>query len=118
MKTTRAALAVTVLAVIVVPGAAAKVFKPGDLRVCAKSRCAPVKSQRVLNALGAFYYGSAKPTRAPAPKSQAPYTELRFKNGYVTGIAADSLFARFLSYGVNLDQFKARTCYAIPDHAA
>jgi hypothetical protein len=114
MNANRVALAAATIALAVVPAAAAKDFKPGDLRVCAAKRCAPIKSQRALDALSGFYYGSAKPTVAKAPAHRARYVELRFRNGYVTGIAAGARFDRFLSFGVNLDQFRARTWYAIP----
>jgi len=119
MKAAKVALPVVVVAVVVlVPAAAAKDFKPGDLRVCAASRCAPMKNQRALDAVSAFYYGRVKPTRARSPRPGAPYVELRFRNGYVTGVAAGPRFDRFLSFGVNLDQFAARTWYVIPVRAA
>jgi hypothetical protein len=114
MNVKRVALAAATITIAVVPAAAAKDFKPGDLRVCAANHCVPIKSQRALDALSAFYYGSATPNVARAPARRARYVELRFKNGYVTGIAAGGRFDRFLSFGVNLDQFRARTWYAIP----
>jgi hypothetical protein len=118
MKATKVALAALVLPVVLVPAAAAKDFKPGDLRVCAAIRCVPIKNQRVLNAVSAFYYGNAKPTRARSPRPRTPYVELRFRNGYITGVAAGRGFDRFLSFGVNLDQFAARTWYVTPARAA
>ena len=118
MKAAKLALAVVVAVVVLVPGAAAKDFRPGDLRVCAASRCLPIENQPALDAIGAFYYGSAPPTRARSPGPGAPCVELRFRNGYVTGVAAGLRFDRFLSFGVNLDQFAARTWYATPARAA
>jgi hypothetical protein len=119
MKAITVGLAAAVIGLgSLVPAAAAKDFKPGDLRVCAKDRCRAIKNQRVLDLLSAFYYGSVKPTHARWPRRRAPYLELRFRNGYVTGVAAGRRFDRFLSFGVNLDQFAARTWYAIPARAA
>jgi hypothetical protein len=118
MKAAKLALAVVVAVVVLVPGAAAKDFRPGDLRVCAASRCLPIENQRALDAIGAFYYGGAQAARTRSPRPRAPYVELRFRNGYVTGVAAGLRFDRFLSFGVNLDQFAARTWYATPARAA
>jgi hypothetical protein len=100
------------------PAAAAKDLRPGDLRACAGSRCLPIRSQPVLNEISRFYYGPRLPVRASAPGRRARYVELRFRDGYVTGIAAGPRFDRFLSFGVNLDQFSARVWYAIPARAA
>jgi hypothetical protein len=100
------------------PAAATKEFEPGDLRVCAGNRCVAVTARPVLTAMSAFYYGGRAAERAHAPAPRARYVELRFRNGYVTGIAAGVRFDRFLSFGVNLDRFKARTWYAVPAGAA
>jgi hypothetical protein len=72
----------------------------------------------VLDALAAFYYGSVEPTAGRAPAARAPYVELRFANGYVTGIAAGARFERFLGYGLDLDQFRGRTWYVVPANVA
>ena len=111
--------AVVVLALWLAPLAAGKDFKPGDIRVCAGAKCLPLDDRRALDALSAFYY-SAKlsPRSETAPAARAPYVELRFRNGYITGIAAGLRYDHFLSYGVNLDQFVARTWYAIPLRAS
>src|SRR5579864_2766247 len=118
MKAAGVVLAAAVLAMAFASAAAAKQFKPGDLRVCVAARCLPIMDQHVLNAVSAFYYGRARPARARSPRRRAPYVELRFRDGYVTGVAAGPRFDRFLSFGVNLDQFAARTWYAIPARAA
>jgi hypothetical protein len=117
MKAAASALA-AVLALVAVPGAAAKDFRPGDLRVCAAGRCVPITDQPVLDALSAFYYGSAAPVRVAAPTPRAPYVQLQFGNGYVTGVASGLHFDRFLSFGVNLGRFAPRTWYAIPARVA
>lgn len=110
-------MALTALLVFA-PGAAAKDLRPGDLRVCAGSRCLPVRSHLVLHEISRFYYGPRAAVRASAPSRRALYVELRFRDGYVTGIAAGPRFDHFLSFGVNLDQFSARVWYAIPARAA
>jgi len=44
--------------------------------------------------------------------------QLRFRNGYVTGIVAGAQLDRFLSYGVNLGQFAKGRWYRFPALAA
>jgi hypothetical protein len=111
--------AVAGLALWLAPVAQAKEFKPGDIRICAAKQCLPLNDRDALNALSAFYYSSKQiPRPKAAPASTARYVELRFPNGYVTGIAAGHRYDHFLSYGVNLGQFKARTWYAIPARAS
>jgi hypothetical protein len=106
------------IALLVAPTAGAKDFKPGDVRVCVAATCLPLKNVAALDALSAFYYSSARhPRVATAPRARAPFVELKYRNGYVTGIAAGTRFDHFLSYGVNLGQFRARTWYAIPERA-
>jgi hypothetical protein len=103
------------LAVVVVPGAAGKDFGPGDLRVCNVHRCAPILQRDILPTLGAFYYQSATaPTRVAAPPLGSPSYELRFRNGYATGIVAGKRLDRFLSYGVNLERFAQGRWYRVP----
>jgi hypothetical protein len=95
-----------------------KRFRPGDVRACGVHRCVAIRSQSVLDVLGRFYYGRPAPTRAAAPNKRAPYLRLLYRDGYVTGVAAGSRFTRFLSFGVNLGQFGARTWYAVPGAVA
>jgi hypothetical protein len=42
------------------------------------------------------------------------YYELRFRNGYVTGIVATRRLDRFLSYGVHLERFARAGWYGVP----
>jgi len=116
MKLTHIALVAICLAVTATTASAAttKQFKPGDVRACGVRRCVAIGSQRALDALGRFYYGRPMPTRAAAPAKRASYLRLVFRNGYVTGVAAGSRFGLFLSFGVNLGQFGARTWYTVP----
>jgi hypothetical protein len=44
--------------------------------------------------------------------------ELRFRNGYVTGIVAATRLDRFLSYGVYLGRFTPGRWYRFPDKVA
>jgi hypothetical protein len=106
-------------ALVVVPGATAKDFGPGDLRVCgAAGRCVPVVDAHVLPLLGSFYYSGPQPVRMSKPRLGVPYFELRFRNGYVTGIAATARVDRFLSYGVYLGRFARGTWYRLPSRLA
>jgi hypothetical protein len=101
-----------------VPVAAAKHFRPGDLRLCGLSRCLALKDQAGLDSLSAFYYGDGRPARIARPAMNVSYYELRFRNGYVTGIVATAGLNRFLSYGVNMGRFARGTWYRVPARAA
>jgi hypothetical protein len=94
--------------------AGAKDFGPGDLRVCGRDACVPVVDRAALPAVGAFYYSGGPLASRAVPALGAPYWELRFRNGYVTGIVATRSLDRFLSYGVNLGRFARDRWYAVP----
>lgn len=111
-----ALLAAAALAVI--PSATAKDFHPGDLRVCNAHRCVSITNRAVLPLIGSFYYGPHAPPVAPRARLGASEFELRFPNGYVTGIVATSRLDRFLSYGVNLEQFQRGRWYRVPTRLA
>jgi len=97
------------------PAAAAKAFRPGDVRLCSDQGCVSIKSQPVRNALAAFYYDSAqRPVSVGAPPASTRAFKLEFSNGYVSGIAAGSNLDRFRSDGVNLDQFRDGVRYRMP----
>ena len=101
------------------PAATAKDFRPGDLRVCNAHRCVPIVSRAVLPLLGRFYYYDRDVAHvADRPRLGSPAFELRFKNGYVTGIVASTKLDRFLSYGVNLGRFERGVWYRMPARAA
>lgn len=102
-----------VLVVLALPSAAAaKQFRPGDLKICGRSgRCVAIRSQSVLNAMGAFYYGNGALTEVRAPSNGAPEVQLVFSNGYVSGIAVDG---SFLSYGVKMGRFSTGVWYRLP----
>jgi hypothetical protein len=113
---TRALLASIVAgtALLAVPAAGAKDFHPGDLRVCNAKRCVAITSRAVLPQLGSFYYGSYGLTPMHRPALGVRYYQLRFRNGYVSGIVAGARLDRFLSYGVNLGRFVRGRWYALP----
>jgi hypothetical protein len=112
------ACAVAVTALLVLPSASAKDFGPGDLRVCNHTRCVGIVKRDVLPLLGAFYYHRPVAARVARPRLGAPYFELRFDNGYVTGIVASRWLGRFLSYGVNIGHFERGRWYAVPRQVA
>src|SRR5262245_21963895 len=99
-------------ALLVLPSASAKDFRPGDLRVCNGSRCVAIVNRDVLPKIGSFYYTGPCPPRAQKPALGVPYYELRFRNGYATGIVATGRLDRFLSYGVILERFARDQWYA------
>jgi hypothetical protein len=99
---------------LVVPSASAKDFGPGDLRVCNAMRCVPIVNRDVLPQLGRFYYSGGPLAHVARPPLGTPYFQLRFDNGYVTGIVAARALDRFLSYGVHLERFTRDTWYAVP----
>jgi hypothetical protein len=101
-------------ALLALPSASAKDFRPGDLRVCNAKRCVAIVRRSVLPQLSSFYYSGRPLARVRRPALGTPYYELRFGNGYVTGIAATRRLERFLSYGVNLRRFHRNTWYAVP----
>ena len=117
MKTSLVA-ALAFLALAVVPSAATKEFGPGDVRVCDARRCVPVVRPEVLPRLGSFYYSGRPLARVPRPALGTSHFELRYPNGYVTGIVAGARLDRFLSYGVHLERFARGTWYAVPSRLA
>jgi hypothetical protein len=99
--------------------ATAKNFDPGDLLICNGKRCLPITKRPVLKELSVFYYTGRKPPPIASPaRLRTPGFELRFTNGYVTGIVATAKLDRFLSYGVNLGWFERGRWYRVPDTAA
>lgn len=66
----------------------------GVVAVLVAASTAPAKR------LGAFYYtGSSWPPETGTPRLGARAFELRFDNGYVTGVVAAAKLDRFLSFG-------------------
>jgi hypothetical protein len=115
-KLVRGALAalVALTALVVLPAAGAKDFQPGDVRICNSRHCLAVVNREALGLLASLYYGDRTPARVRRPKLGAPYYELRYRNGYVTGIIATRRLDRFLSYGVVLGRFTRHQWYGVP----
>jgi hypothetical protein len=114
----RAVALALLLGLAAVPSAAAKDFDPGDLRLCNATRCVQVMDRAAAKGIGDFYYADGHPPRARAVPLGAPALELRFRNGYVTGIFATAKLDRFLSYGVHLERFARGRWYQVPDTVA
>jgi hypothetical protein len=98
--------------------AAAKQFRPGDLKLCNNDRCVSIVDQSLLDGLSRFYYGGPAPTEVSKPRLGAPYFQLKFTNNYVTGVAATAQLDRFRSGGVNMGQFGPDDWYRVPAKVA
>jgi hypothetical protein len=110
---------VAVSALVALPAASAKDFKPGDVRICNSDRCRAVADPKALAVLARFYYdGRTTLARMTRPRLGQPYYKLRYPNGYVTGIVATRPLNRFLSYGVVLGRFTRYYWYEIPPAAS
>ena len=70
--------------------------------------------REVMPQLGSFYYSGPALAHLRQPALGTRTFELRFRNGYVTGIVAGSSLGRFLSYGVHLERFDAGTWVPMP----
>jgi len=100
-------------------GAGAKEFAPGDLRVCSETRCVPVMKAEIARRLAGLYYTGPKPATVARPAWGAPAFELRFRNGYATGVVGSARLDRFLSFGVHAERFRPRVWYRVaPEIAA
>jgi hypothetical protein len=110
---------VAIAALVALPAASAKDFKPGDVRICNSDHCRAIVNRKVLTLLAAFYYQRrSPPARVARPQLGQPYYELRYRNGYVTGIVATQRLDRFLSYGVFLGRFARYRWYEMPAAAS
>jgi hypothetical protein len=98
--------------------AAAKDFRPGDLRVCGRERCITIREPRVLRAFSSFLYGSSRPAVVRAPRAGTPAFELRFRNGFVAALVGSRSRDRIRVHGVNCGRFRRGTWYRLPPPAA
>ena len=114
----RIGLTVFVVALLTVPSAAAKEFRPGDLRVCGRNHCVSIANRPLLRILSSYYYGSGQVPRAARVPRGAPGFELRFKNGYAWGMVATAKLDRFRAYGVYCGRFERGRWYVFPARAA
>ena len=103
-----------IAALLLPASASAKDFRPGDVKLCDEQTCVVIGSRQVLDSLADFYFGGPAPAEVRPPKLGAPYLQLRFGNGYVTGIAATAQLDRFRSGGVNMGQFGVDSWYRVP----
>jgi hypothetical protein len=103
---------------LAVPAGIAKDFRPGDLRVCGKDRCVPLVDKSLLRVLERYYWGPRPLQRAPGVRLATPGFELRFRNGYATGIVAGAKLGRFQAYGVYCERFERGRWYRFPVGAA
>ncbi|HLM36212.1 MAG TPA: hypothetical protein VK287_00330 [Gaiellaceae bacterium] len=107
-------VAATLLAV---PAAVAKDFGPGDLRVCGRERCRAIMNPGVMRALSAYYWGPGRVLRAGPVRNGAPAFELRFRNGYASGLVASTWLNRFRAYGFFCGRFERGKWYRFPARA-
>jgi len=114
----RVALLAAIVALLAVPSATAKDFRPGDVRLCNAARCVAIMDREAITALGHFIYSSGEAPRARAVRLGAPALELKFRNGYTIGIVARVSLDRFLSYGVHLERFRRGRWYRVPAEVA
>jgi len=108
-------LAIAALAVLLgAGGAGAKEFAPGDVRVCDATRCVPVMRPTMVRLLARFIYTGPTPATVARPAWGAPAFELRYRNGYATGVIGSTRLDRFLSFGVYAERFRPRVWYRVP----
>ena len=108
-------LAIAALAVLLgAGGAGAKEFASGDVRVCDATRCVPVMRPTMVRLLARFIYTGPTPATVARPAWGAPAFELRYRNGYVTGVIGSTRLDRFLSFGVYAERFRPRVWYRVP----
>lgn len=103
---------------LAVPAAMAKDLGPGDLRVCGRERCVAIMNPGVLRILSAYYWGPGRRApRAGPVRNGAPGFELRFRNGYASGMVASTWLNRFRAYGFSCGRFERGKWYRFPARA-
>jgi hypothetical protein len=114
----KALLLAASLALLAVPGASAKGFQPGDLRLCNQSRCVKIMDAPATAGFQRLIYTAPQPTPVGRAPLGARAYRLCFSNGYATGIVAGARLDRFLSYGVVIGRFTRGTWYRVPPVAS
>ena len=109
-------LAVTAT-LLAVPAAMGKDFGPGDLRICGRERCVAIMNPTVMRILSAYYWGPGRAPRAGPVRNGAPAFELRFRNGYASGLVASTWLNRFRAYGFFCGHFERGKWYRLPARA-
>ena len=110
-------LVLVAAALVAVSAALAKNFEPGDLRICGRDHCVPITDRHVLKVLSSLYWGPGPPRRAQPARAGARAFELRFRNGYVSGMVASGGVDRFRAYGFNCGRFQRGKWYRVPTRA-
>ena len=113
-----AAVLVATSGLLAVPSAVAKHFDPGDLRVCGRTQCVPIVNRHLLGILSNYYWSAGRPPRVARVRLGSPGFELRFRNGYASGMVASAKLDRFRSYGVVCGRFETGKWYRFPVCAA
>lgn len=116
--TSIAAALIAATTLLAAPAATAKDFPPGRLRVCGRTQCKPIVSRSLLQVLTSFYWGPRRVERAGPIRNGAPAFELRYRDGYVSGIVASRRLNRFRAYGFFCGRFERGTWYRFPARAA
>lgn len=104
-------------ALIGVPAAVAKDFRPGDLRVCGRSQCMPIVNPRLLRILSNYYWGPRRVARARPVHRGTPAFALRWRDGYASGLVAGADLVRFRGHGFFCGRFVRGKWYLFPAEA-
>jgi hypothetical protein len=112
-----AAVAIAAAALLAVPSAVAKDFRPGDLLVCGRAKCVPIMNRSVLRVLSSYYWGPRQLARAGPVRRGAPGFELRFGDDYASGMVASTWLNRFRAYGFFCGRFVRGRWYRFPPRA-
>lgn len=112
-----AAVVVAACGLLAVPGAVAKDFGPGDIRVCGRSHCQPIVQKRLLRILSAYYWGPRKVTRAAPVRLGARGFALRWKNGYTSAVVGGAKLDRLRAQGFFCGRFVRGRWYRFPAEA-
>ena len=109
--------AIAAVALLAVPAAVAKDFRPGDLQVCGRTQCVPIMNRSVLRVLSSYYWGPRRVTRAGPVRRGAPGFELRFGDDYASGMVASTWLNSFRAYGFFCGRFVRGRWYRFPARA-
>jgi hypothetical protein len=74
-------------------------------------------SRSVTRILSAYYWGPSRVTRAGPVRNGAPAFELRFRDGYASGMVASAWLNRFRAYGFMCGRFVRGKWYRFPARA-
>jgi hypothetical protein len=107
---------IAVCGVLLVPSALGK--GSGPSLVCGRHRCVSIKNPHLARILSDFYWSAERPRRAPRVPLGTPGFELRWSDGYATGMVAGTMLKRFRAYGFYCERFQRGKWYWIPPRAA